>query len=368
MKKKILLIEDDENVRRGIHDLLIEENFEVVSASNGKDGIIRAKHFLPDLIISDIMMPLANGYQVLEELQKEQITASIPFIFLTAKTDQDELRQGMSLGADDYLFKPYRADDLIKAVNIRLSKTSRVEECRQEMSDNVLRSLPHELRTPLVSVLGFSQLIKENSTGLSNEEITDMAGKINEAGNNLLNIVQKYLNICHIDLTMKDRKELSKIKSSFTKETEATIISIVQGAAAKFGRSTDIQCSLAEEDLKISEDYFSILIEEIISNACKFSKSGTKILINSVIEGDYYKLRITDHGIGFTKEQLNKIGLMRQFDRDKNFQSGLGMGLALVKKIAEMHDCIIKIDSQPGKHTTVEIQIPVSINENQPSI
>lgn len=368
MKKKILLIEDDENVRRGIHDLLVEENFEVISADNGKDGIIRAKHFLPDLIISDIMMPLANGYQVIEELQKDPVTASIPFIFLTAKTDQDELRQGMSLGADDYLFKPYRADDLVKAVHTRLSKTYRVEECRQEMNDNILRTLPHELRTPLVSVLGFSQLIKENVNGLSAEETIDMAGKINEAGNNILTLVQKYLNICQIDLTMKDRKELSKIKSSFTKETEATIISIVQGAAAKFGRIGDIQFDLEEEDLKISEDYFRILIEEIISNACKFSKNGTKILINSFIDGDYYKLKITDHGIGFTKEQLNKIGLMRQFDREKNFQSGLGMGLALVKKIAEMHDCIIKIDSQPGKQTTVEVQIPVSIKQTRLSI
>jgi signal transduction histidine kinase len=362
MKKKILIIEDDENVRSGIRDLLVEEGFDVVSADNGKDGIIRAKHFLPDLILSDIMMPLANGYQVLEELQKETITASIPFIFITAKTETDDLRHGMSLGADDYLFKPYRADDLITAVNTRLNKTTKAEVCRQELNDNILKSLPHELRTPLVSVLGFSQLIQENGNSLTNVEVTEMAGKINEAGNNLLGIVQKYLSLCHIDMTMKDRSELSKIKGAFTRETEATIKIIVQSAASKFGRYSDISFNLVEEELKISEDYFRIMIEEIISNACKFSKPGTPIKINSTLNNDQYILSITDFGLGFTKEQLSKIGLMRQFDRDKNFQSGLGMGLTLVQKIAEMHNCTIKIDSQYQHHTTVEIQIPISNN------
>ncbi|QQS35460.1 MAG: response regulator [Ignavibacteriales bacterium] len=359
MKTKILLIEDDENVRKGIHDLLREEGFEVVSANNGKDGIIRAKHFLPDLILSDIMMPLANGYQVLEELQKDQVTATIPFIFLTAKTEIDELRHGMSLGADDYIFKPYKADDLISAINTRLSKTTKVEACRQEMSDNILKSLPHELRTPLVSILGFSQLIKESCTAMTFEEISDMGGKINEAGNQLLSIVQKYLNICQIDLTMKDRKELSKIKNKNTRETEATIKSIVQAAASKFGRDADVEFNLTEHDLRIAEDYFGIMIEEIINNACKFSKAGTKININSFIKNNSYYLSIKDHGIGFTKEQLSRIGLLRQFDREKNFQSGLGMGLALVKKIAEMHECRIEISSEAGEYTSVELEIPI---------
>lgn len=365
MKTKILVIEDDENVRRGIHDLLREEGFDVLSADNGKDGIARAKHFLPDLIISDIMMPLANGYQVLEELQKESVTASIPFIFLTAKTEHEELRQGMSLGADDYLFKPYRADDLITAVNTRLNKTTKVEECRQEMNDQILRSLPHELRTPLISVLGFSQLLKENAEGLNYDEIADMGGKINEAGNSILSMVQKYLNICHIDLTMKDRNQLSKVKNEFTRETETTIKTVVQTSASKFGRSADIIFNLVEEELKISADYLGIMIEEIISNACKFSKPGTQIKINSEISNNHYILSVTDFGIGFTKEQLPRISFLRQFDRDKNFQSGLGMGLTLVQKIAEMHNCIIKINSEPNDHTTIEVHIPVSINETK---
>jgi signal transduction histidine kinase len=360
MKKKILIIEDDENVRRGIYDLLIEEGFEVISADNGKDGIIRAKHFLPDLILSDIMMPLANGYQVLEELQKETVTASIPFIFLTAKTETDELRRGMSLGADDYIFKPYRADDLVTAVNARLNKSNKFEICREEMSENILRSLPHELRTPLVSVIGFSNLIKENAAVLAPEEIVDMAEKIGEAGDNLLCLIQKYLNICHIDMTLKDRNELIKIKKSFTRETESTIKMIAHNMAIKFNRSADVEYNLVNAVLNISEDYFRILIEEIFSNACKFSKAGTPIKIISEIKNDCCCFSITDYGIGFTEEQLSKIGLMRQFDRNKNFQSGLGMGLTLVKKIAELHDCTIKIDSEYNHHTTVEIQIPIN--------
>jgi len=120
--KKILVIEDDEDVRQNISTLLEEENFLVVTANNGKIGIDKAKEFLPDLIICDILMPEASGYDVLDELSKSQLTRSVPFIFLTAKVDRGDIRHGMELGADDYLFKPFKAEELLKAIQSRLKK------------------------------------------------------------------------------------------------------------------------------------------------------------------------------------------------------------------------------------------------------
>lgn len=121
-KKKILVIEDDESVLNNIATLLEEENYEVATAANGQIGIEKAKEILPDLVICDIMMPVANGYDVLKELSKRKKTRNTPFIFLTAKVDRSDLRLGMELGADDYIFKPFERNELLNAVRTRLNK------------------------------------------------------------------------------------------------------------------------------------------------------------------------------------------------------------------------------------------------------
>ena len=121
-RKKILVIEDEKDVNENIKILFEEEGFDVVTAPSGKEGIELAKAELPDVIICDIMMREIDGYGVLKALAKSKNTKSIPFIFLTAKVDKKDIRLGMELGADDYLFKPYKSDDLIKAVNARLKR------------------------------------------------------------------------------------------------------------------------------------------------------------------------------------------------------------------------------------------------------
>lgn len=120
--KKILVIEDEQPVRANILELLEAEDFEVIGAENGFIGAIWAQENLPDLIICDVMMPEVDGYEVLSALRQDQITAAIPFIFLTAMADKADIRQGMELGADDYLTKPFTRDELLGAIASRLTK------------------------------------------------------------------------------------------------------------------------------------------------------------------------------------------------------------------------------------------------------
>lgn len=123
MKKiKILVIEDDKDVRENICTLLYEEGYEVFSCGSGEHGVETAKEKLPDIIVCDILMSGMDGYAVLAELSKTKKTKSIPFIYLTAKVERDDIRKGMQLGADDYLFKPFKAEELLQAVKTRLKK------------------------------------------------------------------------------------------------------------------------------------------------------------------------------------------------------------------------------------------------------
>lgn len=123
---KILVIEDNPGVLNSIVKMLRAEKFNVISAENGVIGLELANSHLPNLIICDIMMPQLDGYDVLTTLQEDPATAAIPFIFLTAKADKTDFRQGMELGSDDYLTKPFTRAELLSAVNTQLEKRAMI--------------------------------------------------------------------------------------------------------------------------------------------------------------------------------------------------------------------------------------------------
>jgi DNA-binding NarL/FixJ family response regulator len=121
--KRILVIEDEPEMRRNITALLRYHEYEPMAASNGRQGIEMARRENPDLILCDVMMPELDGHGVLQELQLDAALARIPFIFLTAKGEKEDLRSGMNLGADDYLTKPVANSDLIDAIKARLRRS-----------------------------------------------------------------------------------------------------------------------------------------------------------------------------------------------------------------------------------------------------
>ena len=120
--KSILIIEDEQKLLDNMSELLQLANYNVLAALNGKEGVALAKKERPDLIISDITMPELDGLSVLRILSKDPVTAGIPFIFLTGKSEENDLRVGMNLGADDYLTKPFREQDLLDVIRIRLDR------------------------------------------------------------------------------------------------------------------------------------------------------------------------------------------------------------------------------------------------------
>lgn len=129
--KKVLLIEDDIVLRENTAELLELSGYKVETASNGRAGVEVAKKYDPSIIVCDIMMPELDGYGVLESLSKNESTKYIPFIFLSAKTERQDIRKGMNLGADDYITKPFNEDELISAIESRIAKVAILHEERQ---------------------------------------------------------------------------------------------------------------------------------------------------------------------------------------------------------------------------------------------
>ena len=128
-KKTILIIEDNTDIREGTTEILeLTGRYHVLAAENGRDGVDLATTHLPDLILCDIMMPELDGYGVLYILSKNEETAHIPFIFLTAKVERSDMRKAMELGADDYLTKPFDDVELLNAIDVRFKKLGQIGE------------------------------------------------------------------------------------------------------------------------------------------------------------------------------------------------------------------------------------------------
>jgi CRP-like cAMP-binding protein/DNA-binding NarL/FixJ family response regulator len=150
--KKLLLIEDNKDVRENITEILELAGYDVSAAENGKVGVELAITQIPDLIICDIMMPVLDGYGALHLLNKNEKTASIPFIFLTAKAERTDMRRGMEMGADDYITKPFDDIELLNAVESRLKKA---EAMRKDLVPN-----RNQINEVLGKIEGISDIAK----------------------------------------------------------------------------------------------------------------------------------------------------------------------------------------------------------------
>ena len=362
--KKILVIEDERSIRESLLELLAVEGFSALGAANGSTGVQLAQQHLPDLIVCDVTMPQLDGYQVLTILRQQVATAAIPFIFLTARGTKDDFRQGMELGADDFLIKPCTADELLAAIASRLDKQAAVFQQSQKQLDSlrnsIALSLPHELRTPLNGILGLSEVLIDDYNNLERQEVLELAQGIHSAADRLYRLIQNFLLYTELEITARDHDRLSALRDGETSFPTTLITDLARTIAQKQGRETDLKLDLQNIRLQISEPKLKIVIEELVSNAFKFSTVGTPVQITTTLTNHGFKLAIVDYGRGMTTEQIASLGAYMQFERKFYEQQGSGLGVAIAKRLVELHGGSLTIVSDPGQQTTVQILLPVS--------
>ncbi|MBI5928695.1 MAG: response regulator [Chloroflexi bacterium] len=360
----ILIVEDDHHLREDIAEILTFKNYSVITAQNGREGLEMARQYLPDLIISDIMMPELDGFGFLLSLREDKNMAAIPFIFLTARTDYSDQRKGMSFGADDYLFKPFNPIDLLNSVSMRLEKQAELKQrAEQEVStlrNSVVSMMPHELRTPLTGIIGYVDLLVNDFEDFDTKQVLRMLQNIQKSSYRLFRIVQNYLLYTQLEIMGLDperRALINQYKGQTTADPADIFSRVSHNKAIQYNRFNDLTVELPPGVAHILGDDLEKIAEELVDNAFKFSQQGSAISIIGQPEAQGYRIWITDHGWGMRPDQLSKIGGMVQFDRHIHEQQGAGLGLVIARRLTEVYGGQFSIESEYEKGTTVCIVV-----------
>lgn len=365
MKKKILIVEDEDIIRKDLVRTLELSDFEVYSSTNGKLALEIARQKNPDLIISDIMMPEIDGYEFLTQVQQIKEIADTPFLFLSAKSDKSDIREGMNLGADDFITKPFDIDELLNVIETRLKKKEisreKFNQKFESLRTNIRQNLPHEIRTPLSVIIGYTDLMLNKLGDLDKKEIRDMLNNIKTSTKRLNSLFENYLLYANLEIIAANTTDIEKLRKGRTVAPESIIKSVIDYESASHKRSKDIIVKIDEGMIAVSEQYFMKAFEEIFINAMKFSSPGTIIEVSAVSGPKSYNVFVKDYGRGMTSTQIEDIGAYVQFERKVFEQQGSGLGLAITRRILELHGGSFRITSEPDKFTLVEIELPLLV-------
>jgi len=364
---KILVIDDDASLREVIQMALEHAGFEVIEADNGAIGVQNACAQLPDLILCDVRMEKMDGYRTLAALRQDAVTAPIPVILMTGQADTAGMRQGMELGADDYLSKPFTVPQLLAAVNARLKKHQTVRELAErklaDLRANISLALPHELLTPLNGILGFTDILITDHSQLQPDEIVSMSEAIRDSAKRLHRLIENFLIFAQIELLQAD--QLQALREGQTLDLRKPIERVAQVRAGRAGRAEDLVLELCEASAAITEDYFTKIVDELLENAFKFSTLGSPVQVQSVTGNGNFVLRIADQGRGMKSEHIAEVGAYMQFERKIYEQQGSGLGLTIAKRLTELHGGELSIQSELGIGTTVEVTLPcLTVNQS----
>jgi two-component system sensor histidine kinase/response regulator len=363
----ILVIEDEQDLREEIADILRFEGYEVLEAEDGQSGVQLAKQQHPELIICDIMMPVMDGFSVLTEIRSQAETALTPFIFLTARAAKSDMRQGMDQGADDYLAKPFTHEELVSAVQARLKRRQTITEMSnaelEHAKTQLTRLVAHELRTPLVSIKMVSEIISRRVGQLPVEQLQELLGSLTAGSKRLSHLVEQMILLTHLD-TNYLTEDFVRTQGFFV--PMSNILPPAVGLARQFAkRKSDLPINLDMQagNAVVLCDTASLkhAFAELIGNALAFSPENQHVDVSQWEADSTVWIEIADQGLGIPQDQLTKaMEAFQQVNREKHEQQGMGLGLPLSSRIIEIHRGKLELNSTVGQGTRARIQLPVA--------
>lgn len=372
---KILLLEDDPALLNGIADLLAElktqgYEAEVTKATNGQEGIELLRQQTPDLIISDIMMPVMNGLEFLKLVRQKPDWLHIPLIFLTAKSGRQDFLESRTLGAELFIPKPFDPSDLLALVKSQLDRTLQLQQVRAQnfadLKDNILLVLSHEFRTPLGLVTMSLDLLAE---GVKYWESADTLQ------NYLEGIQTGYQRMTRLVNDLITIIELRTGEATHQFQAQAAVIRNVSELfwIAGIAREEDAHKYQIRLHYNIPRhlppiwgvpDSLNDIFRRLIDNAIRFTAYSAQpnkdVYLTAFTTDAEIHFQVADNGIGLPGHAQEKIfDLFYQYNRQQLEQQGSGAGLTIVKGLVELHGGQIEVQSQENAGTIFTVRLPI---------
>jgi len=354
----VLIVDDNYKNIQLLGNVLRGENLDIAVATNGIQALQITKEVLPNLILLDIMIPDMDGYQVCQLLKEDPKTAEIPIIFLTAKTEAEDIIKGLTLGAVDYITKPFNNQELLIRVKTHLALQNSKEELKKTNAekDKFFSIIAHDLKNPFITMLGFSSMLVTDYYDFSDEErityIKEMEGVAKKSYELLENLLQW-------SRSQTGRIEFNPMEFDLNDVVKDTLELLGPQAKAKEILLTDL---LTDNNFIFSDiEMIRTVIRNICSNAIKFTNKGGNIIISAISNNKSVKLKIKDDGIGMDNKTLNGLFNLSTHNSKKGTmnESGTGLGLILCKEFVEKNKGTIEVSSVLNEGTEFTIVLPV---------
>ena len=362
---RVLLIEDEERLLMGLAAVMRRAGFAVQTASNGTAGLQEARQWRPDIIVCDVMMPPPDGFQLKAELSEELATASIPFVFLTARTSQQDKLRGIEAGADDYITKPFDREELVARVRAVLRRNdlgrqqgrTETEARLERLRSTLMGDVSQELRRPLAALLSTLEGALDRRAEPAQDRLLGFLETAHDSACRLSSLVA--------DLTVLAQLDSDDELSPRPLQGEAAVRTPATRCVEHWRRAEMRDLDL---DLRIDPtatvhaplELVQRAVFHLVDNACKFTREGSTIRVELSRGCDGgSRLAVTDAGPGIPEELAERAfeRFFTGFEDGSMLHGGLGVGLSIARQLARRLGGDVRVESSDAG-CTVAMHLP----------
>ncbi len=370
-KCNVLIVDDVPENIQVISNILYQKDINVLIAQSGKEALNIISRKPPDLILLDILMPEMDGFEVCEYLKHDPTTKDIPIIFLTAKTQTDDIVKGFELGAVDYITKPFhpaelisrvsthlelkKSRDLIIAQNQQLAEQNRQLQELNATKDKFFSIVAHDLKNPFSTLVTLSGILKDGLGNYGVDQIEKYAQMIYQTSERGYNLLENLLEWSRSQTgSIRFHPESVKLKEIVTKS-----LNVLENHAKN--KHISIHSEIPEDMLAfVDVKMLATIIRNLVSNAIKFTERGGNVNIGAKDTGEQIAITVSDTGVGITEEHMKKLFRIDTYlsTAGTTGEKGTGLGLTLCKEFIEKHGGKIWVKSEVGKGSHFTFTLP----------
>lgn len=356
--RKILVVDDDRLNTRIIRGILRPQGYEVADADSGEAALAAYPQFLPDLVLLDVVLPGLNGFETCRRFKSLYGDACAPIIFITARSESEDVVEGLAAGGVDYLPKPFRAKEALARIRTHLQNRLLLEQLSKANAakNRLLGMAAHDLRNPLASIRGLTEFLRDGTVGPLSTDQLDLVNNIHDASQSMLELVNELLDVSVIEA---GELKINRAPVSLTALIEKAVYLNNINATQKHTRIVLQTCDLPQPYLVDAQKIKQVL-DNLLSNAVKFSPSGSTITVRMEAGANGCSVSVRDQGPGIPKDEQHK--LFKDFGRTSVRPTGgeksTGLGLAICRKIMEAHRGTISAANHPDGGCEFQITLP----------